>query len=216
MKDKIAEWKNQYGRVFKIRLEGNDVYYRNMVASEMITDNGVEGTEELAKNVILYSERPLKLAGSFAKIADHVLQGSAVESLDDLKLKAIENRDKIQNNLILNLISQICAVYPYTPDQLMNKTFDQLFDIISMIEVSTGREIIQTTEGNRGHKVPTPPDFREGEKFNKPDENILMEESVDALANEMAKHGKKAPTLNEVKNSHLSDLHKQMKQLENV
>lgn len=214
----ITKWKTKWGKVLKVRLEGADVYYRPLTAGELIKIQTLDPYSNVPAWVIL-NDVKLKLTGSLIKITEYALQASEIiTDVDDLRIKAIQNREAVEKSIQVNFINGIIvnlpSIYPcYTPDELRNMTLPQLLKVVAMAEVATGRELIKTSA-----TIPTAmPETRETNKFAKPNEAEAMETATIALKNEMAKYGKKAPTLAEVKKpSNLSDLHRQMKELSGI
>lgn len=216
MTKQINEWKSKYGRVLRMALEGQDVYFRTLTCREMQYLKGKEETAiKVVPDLVILNNVKLKAAGSKYRLSEYVLEKSIITDGDDLQKAAIENRLKIRKDFTLSLIKNICSVFvSYTPDQLMDKTTSQLMEIVAMAEAVTGRHIIET--GDEPKKPPTAmPTMREGTAWEdqRQHHQELMDESVNALNKKI---GKKVPTVAEAKgnNSELGDLQKQMKELE--
>lgn len=189
MDPRVAEWKRTYGRVFRIKLEGKDVYYRPLSCRELI--RAKEAPDDVAKvvqeSVILNDDVKLSLPGSLLTLSSHVMKISVLEDGDELVQTALENRFRVQENFSLNLISRICGIFPYKPDELLGKTLHQLLQIVAVAEVTTGKHIIKTGDEPKG--PPKQPSFREDGKFTPPQVDELMNDSSDALAATMRKEG---------------------------
>ncbi len=216
MIDKIKKWKHQYGKIFKFKLEGKDVYARCLNAGEIVKYASEENiTDKVASSVIL-NDVELKLPGSIVHLSTFIIKKSSIDDEDILVEKAILNRRKMESHFIYEIIVNICKILPYKPDELFNKSLDDLLEITAIAERITGNHIILT--GDEPATIPTArPNMRESNgKFNPPEVQEMMNDSVDALSKEMAKHGKKAPTLKEKKKEKykdLNDLQRQMKEL---
>lgn len=218
----IAEWKLKYGRVFKVRLENKDIYFRLLSVGEI--DAYKTNPSLLSKSLssIILNNESLSSAGAQYKLSDFVINNSFPNNDDELKEKILHNRFKVKDEFSLSLIAKLCSIYiSYTPDQLKHKTIDQLLELIAIAELITGKPLLN----NKAAKPGTLNQNRsvvenDGGRFSKPPVDELMEESTDALQQAMRKEGKKVQTLNEIKSKqnkpNLTDLQKQMKELNQV
>ena len=209
--DEIKSWKRKYGRIFKINLENKEVYYRPLLCREIIQAKDASNSVEVITQNAILNDVTLKLPGSYITLASHVMRISSISDEDDLIQKAIENRLKIRENFTLHLITKLCVVFPYKPDELMDKTLEQLMELVAIAEEATGKHIILTGDEKKNFRQPS---HRESSKFSNPPINELMDEASNALQNTMKKYGKNIPKFHKPKkDTHLSDLHRQMREL---
>ena len=215
----LMEWKTKYGRIFKVRVEDKDIYFRLLTADEI----GACKKDSKALNKILDSlilnKESLSSTGAKYKLSDFIIRNSFPTTDEQMKEKLLHYRYKVKDDFILNLISKLCSIFlSYTPDDLKLKTFDQLMELVAIAETMTGKQLLSDKKGKGTLKQP---DERNGSKFNKPGVDELMDESSNALQAAMTSFGKKVPTLSEVKANKpngkpLTDLQKQMKELSKV
>ena len=216
----LGEWKAKYGRVFKVRLEGKEIYFRLLTSDEIIDcKKNFKSIIQYIDSIILNNES-LSSAGAKYKLSDFVINNSFPNSEDDMKERVLHHRYKIKDDFLFNLIAKLCSVYvSYTPDDLRFKTFDQLLELTAIAEIMTGKPLLN--DGKKGKLNPGKgPMERPENKFGKPPVEELIEESSDALQDAMAKFGKKVPKLDEVKakknEKPLTDLQRQMKELNRI
>jgi len=207
----IIQWKRKYGRVTKMTLEGQEVIFRMLTAGELSeVEDKRDRLLEIIPDLVILNGVELKLPGSRISMTKFVTENSVLNDSDDLEQRVLENRSKIEENFYLNLISKICSVYPYTPDQLLEKTPNQLIDLALMAEVSSGKPIFNIGKGPNKQ-----PHIREANSFNQPDSEKLMKDSQNALDQHYKKYGMKTTKLKDKKketdSAPLSDLHQQMK-----
>lgn len=184
----VELWRKKYGKVYSLKLENKEVLFRLLTARELllIKDKDTKADRIIADLVIL-NKIELKLPGSLITLAKKVIQRSISTTDDELILKIIQKRNKIRESPYLTHVVRLCKLFPYTPDQLLDKTEDQLLELIAMAESMTGKEIISTSPKTNLKS----PKTRDAESFNKPDPSPLMDESKDALSKVLEKHGKK-------------------------
>lgn len=218
----LGEWKAKYGRIFKVQLEGKLLYFRLLTTGEMeICKKNYKLLGVLLDSLILNNES-LSSTGAKYKLSDFIIRTSFPSTDDEMKEKILHNRYKVKDDFTLNLIAKLCSVYvSYTPDDLKDKSFDQLLELMAIAEVMTGKQLL--SDKKKGGKLTNRDTIeRPDSKFAKPPVDELMEESTDALSVVMAKFGKKVPTLAEVKaktgakKEPLTDLQRQMKELNQV
>lgn len=204
----LIHYKKKYGRIFKLQLEGMDVYFRPLTIHEIKHFTNTSKIEEQIANLVILNDINLKLPGSFIRLAEYVYKYSVLNDKDDFDGRYLEIKRNVSENGYLHLITEICSVYPYTPDQLTSKTLDELIEIHIMAGMTRG--------GIPKKEKPQTPGYKENDKFEPPDVNSLMQESTNALDKEMKKHGKKVQQYTKKKvNPNLSPLHKQMQELNN-
>ena len=218
----LGEWKTKYGRIFKIRLEDKDIYFRLLTVGEI--EAYKKNPYEISKHLdsIILNNKSLSSTGAKFKLSDFVIRTSFPNTDDEMKEKVLHNRYKVKDDFTLTLIAKLCSIYvSYTPDQLKLKTIDQLLELTAIAEIMTGKPLL-SDKGEAKGKLKSKRTIieREGDTFSKPPVDELMEESADALQAAMFKFGKTVPTLNEVKakkeTAGLTDLQKQMKELNRV
>jgi hypothetical protein len=217
----LGEWKAKYGRVFRVQLDGKEIYFRLLTVGEMeICKKDYKLLGSFLDSLILNNES-LSSTGAKYKLSDFVIKTSFPSTEDEMKEKILHNRYKVKDDFTLNLISKLCSVYvSYTPDDLKDKTFDQLLELMAIAELITGKQLL--SDKKKGKLTTRDTMERPDSKFSKPPVDELMEESSDALSAVMAKFGKKVPTLAEVKaktgvkKETLTDLQRQMKELNQV
>ena len=218
----LGEWKAKYGRIFKVKLEGKEIYFRLLTAGEMeICKKDVKLLGCFLDSLILNNES-LSSTGAKYKLSDFVIKTSFPNSDDEMKEKVLHYRYKVKDDFTLGLISKLCSVFvSYTPDDLKSKTFDQLMELIAIAELMTGKQLLSDKKTKGKLNTMRDTSERDAAKFNKPPVDELMEESGNALQAVMAQFGKKVPTLAEVKakkapEKPLTDLQRQMKELNKV
>ena len=219
----LGEWKAKYGRVFKVRLEGKDIYFRLLTVNEIETYK--KNPYDIGKYLdsIILNNESLSSTGAKYKLSDFVVRSSFPDSDDKMKEKVLHHRYKVKDDFVLNLISKLCSVYiSYTPDDLKCKSIDQLLELMAIAELMTGKQLLTEKKGRRkpGVDINREVQERDDSKFAPPPVDELMEESSHALQAAMTQFGKKIPTLNEVKKEMgkkpLTDLQKQMRELNQV
>ncbi|HLD91535.1 MAG TPA: hypothetical protein VI911_11105 [Patescibacteria group bacterium] len=215
----LGEWKAKYGRIFKVRIEEKEIYFRLLNAGEIeICKKTPKTISKLIDSVILNNES-LSSTGSKYKLSDFIIRNSFPSTDDQLKEKILHHRYKVKDDFTLNLIAKLCSVYvSYTPDDLKSKTIDQLLELVAIAEVMTGKQLLNDKKGKKPGVMNTRRDTQERDesKFAKPPVNELMEETTNALQAAMTKFGKKVPILSEIKaktSKPLTDLQRQMKEL---
>jgi hypothetical protein len=215
----LGEWKLKYGRIFKIRLDEKDIYFRLLNAGEIETyKNNPRQISKVIDSVILNNES-LSSTGAKYKLSDFVITNSFPDSEDSMKEKVLHHRYKVKDDFVLNLIAKLCSVYvSYTPDQLKAKSLDQLLELMAIAELMIGKKLLEDKKAKKPNMgMSRSVQERMDTKFSKPAVDELMEDSADALQAAMMQFGKKAPTLSEVKakkgDKPLSDMQKQMREL---
>jgi dsRNA-specific ribonuclease len=218
----LGEWKLKYGRIFKVQLEKKWLYFRLLTVGEI--EAYKKKPQEVSKHInsIILNNESLSSTGAKYKLSDFVIANSFPLTDDDLKERILHHRYKIKDDFSMSLIAKLCSVYvSYTPDQLMNKTLDQLLELVSIAEIMTGKQLLNDKK-TKGRLVRETKESN-NESFSKPPIDELMEETEQSLQAAMSKFGVKVPTLAEVKskkekekNVHLTDLQKQMKELNQV
>ena len=215
----ITEWKAKYGRIFKVRLENQDIYFRLLTVGEIETYKKDPFEIGFHLDSIILNNKSLSTTGAKYKLSDFVIKNSFPNTDDEMKERVLHNRFKVKDDFVLNLIAKLCSIYiSYTPDQLRDKTLDQLLELTAIAEVMIDKPILNDKKGKPGvlNSKRSVTERNEG-KFAKPPVEELMDASSDALQNEMAKFGKKVPKLDEVKAKKqeipLTDLQRQMKEL---
>jgi hypothetical protein len=152
----IEEWKKKYGKIFKVKIDGSEITYRNLTIDEVLQLQGKEDTSQdlIADIVILKGDKP-KTAGGKLALANYVIKSSSFRDEDDVKMKILEERNKQGENFYSGLISRICSIFPYKPDELKSRTLDQLLELVVMAETASGAEIIETGIKKKKSKIPT-------------------------------------------------------------
>lgn len=214
----LTEWKAKYGRIYRIWLEEQWVYFRLLNAEEI--NHYRKEPKQLGNNLdsIILNNKSLSSTGAKYKLSDFVIKQSFPNSEDELKERILHYRFKVKDDFLLNLISKLCGVYvSYTPDQLKLKSFEQLMELVAMAELMTGKQLLSDKK-QVGRKNFRMPDERDTSKFQKPDTDELMEESTSSLQAAMMKFGKEVPKFKKDKpaSNPLSPIHQQMKELNKV
>lgn len=215
----LGEWKAKYGRIFKVRLDDKEIYFRLLTVGEMeICKKNPRDISKFLDSIILNNES-LSSTGAKYKLSDFVIRTSFPDSDDTMKEKILHHRYRVKDDFIFNLIAKLCSVYvSYTPDDLKSKSIDQLLELKAIAELMTGKQLLSDKKGGRKLASSREMQEREDGKFSKPPVDELMEESTNALQVAMSQFGKKVPKLNEVIQKKpaakpLTDLQRQMKEL---
>lgn len=216
----LMEWKSKYGRVFKVRLEGKEIYFRLLSVEEI--EYYKKDVTQLGKflNTIILNNESLSSTGAKYQLSDFVIKSSFPESDESLEEKILHHRYKIKDNFLFNIISKLCGTFiSYTPDDLKAKSFDQLLELVSIAELMTGKQLLGKKNANKSKRTVSE---RDNNKFEKPAVDELMEESTQALQAVMTTFGKNVPKLDDVlakKNTPaapLTDMQRQMKELNKI
>ena len=211
---KQHSWKKKFGRIFSLQLEGQEVYFRLLSCNELMhLEDHKEEAPSVIPDLVILNDVKLTLPGSRVYLSEFVLKESLISDEDDLQKRIIENRLAVDNHFYLRLVTEICSVFvSYTPDELMDKTADQLLRLTAIVEKVTGKQLILREAGKK--RPPTAmPTLRTDESWGKPPIDELMNESTEALKRELAKHGKKAQTIKEKKQEAIKDLDPVAKQM---
>jgi len=211
MHKQIELWKHKYGRVFKLMLEGQEVYFRPLTCSEITyVETKDDQQVKIIPELVILNDVKLQLPGSLSKVSAHVIKESAISDDQAFQLKVLQNKNKVHEDIVLTIISMVCAIYPgYTPDDLLAKTIAQLLVLAAMAEISSETNFLSDKSSLLISTISVSVCWTPSR---------LMDESTDALSMEMAKHGQVVPTLSQVKNNgaDLTDLQRQMRQLDGI
>lgn len=203
--NKVSEWKKKYGDVYVQSLKGTKeteirVIFRALTIREMEIVQNIESEarreEDVCRMAILNGVEVDDIAmGHMRHLSSRVIEISTIPDEETLLQKAMENRNKLENNLHKGLVLKICRVFPlYTPDILSEKNIEQLLELIAMAEMVSGEKIISTDpKGTPDTQVPLSPkgkwSMNEAQA-----QGVSMEASTDDLSTRMAKEtGKTVP-----------------------
>lgn len=216
----IMEWKTKYGRIFKVRLEDKEIYFRLLNISEIeeCRKDSKKFTKQI--NSLILNNESLSSPGAKHKLSDFIINKSFPNTEDELRERILHHRYSIKDDFLHMVIAKICSVFvSYNPDILKQKSFEQLLEILATAEMVVGKPLLYDKKGksNRSSVVQE----RQENKFSKPPVDELMQESDDALAQAMAAHGKKVSRYSEVKKQNkidkpMTDMQKQMAELNNI
>lgn len=145
-------WKEQYGSVRYISMEGYDIYYRGLTVSEQLAIAELEeklNKYELADvtiNLAVLTDKPdFKDAGSPITLHTLIMKSSILLEEDYQNLINASREWASANNNSLNyaLAVSVAALYPgLNLLDLLNMTTDKLFRTISMIEIAMQTPIL--------------------------------------------------------------------------
>lgn len=210
----LSEWKAKYGRIFSVWLDNQEIYFRLLSIQEIEI---CKKNSKLISNVIdsiVLNKKSLSTGAKF-KLSGFLIDNSFPSTDDELQEKVLHHRYRVKDDFSFFLISKICSVFvSYTPDQLKEKSLDQLLELIAIAEITIGKQLL-----GKQKKGITPRNIQERTdgKFLKPDVAEMMDESQNALQEAMLKAGKKIPTFDQVKNNKPKNgLTQQMQELNNI
>lgn len=213
----LTEWKAKYGRIYRIWLENEWIYFRLLNAEEINFYR--KDPKQLGYNLdsIILNNKSLSSTGAKYKLSDFVIKQSFPNSEDELKERILHHRFKIKDDFLFNLIARLCSVYvSYTPDQLRVKSFEQLLELTAIAELMTGKQLLGDNK-KHGKKNFRMPNERNDGKFKEPNTDELMDEASSSLQEEMLKFGKDIPKFKkESPISNSSSMQQQMEELNKV
>lgn len=155
MNEKIREWKQQYGKIYKVKVEGKEYIFRLLNIGEICTvlaffqNQKSTEAEDIALKAVLYPEDfdPEDISPRISeKITNHVLEYTKVFSPTGVMELVTNSRARIAESMKNDFFKfklTIMGIFPgYTMRELDSLNPVEFFDILTTAEEVTGKKLI--------------------------------------------------------------------------
>jgi hypothetical protein len=154
MDERITLWKRDYGRIFKVRISGQDYIYRTLNVGEcgkvlyLLHSNAMVEAEDVALGAVLHpkinlNDIPVPVARF---LSDFIIAASEIFEADGLKkviTVARKNVEQLMSNDFTQWKLALLSVFPgYSFDDLDRMPVQKFFDLIILAEEFSGKSFI--------------------------------------------------------------------------
>jgi len=166
MDEKIKCWKQQYGRIFRVKIQGQYYIYRTLNIREcdrvfsLLRQNKTVEAEDVALNAVLFPDgfNPGKTPIQLTRLlADFVLEFSDIFKPDGLK-SVLEIARNNLNQFMQDDFSQwklaILSIFPgYTLSTLNAMSVQEFFNLLVLAEDYSGKKLINYKKMDKESKI---------------------------------------------------------------
>lgn len=156
---------------YKAKIDGKSYIFRDLTVLELSVLGNIKNTDTRLEEAGRMSTDGQDIQWQvLQQIGAEAIQNSSmcVSEPELFELTVKEYRNKVKNDSVLNMISQIIRVLPsVSPFELLNKTHKDLIELIALCEEITGKAIFKVG------RVPT-----KGMKLADPDQAKSMQDKM--------------------------------------
>lgn len=204
LRQKIIQWKEQYGSLYAITVEDVEIIYRSMTITEYRRtadeDYSTDVEDWVLSQAVLHPDSIVErlTEPGRTQLYQDIFKNSMFGDQDQIEIKTLEFRRKYADDLWRAVCLMIIKAMPaYKLAELEAMTDEQLLQLYICSEVMTGTEILAPTklqDARKQGKIPTPPvprqvntppDMQPNLAMDNPGVDPLQQASMDASVNQL-------------------------------